>query len=164
MVEYFHQKEKVTATEKAESSKQEEEPVVVTYILQLDHIQDMSMYSKTLSQWFGDLNLLGVLLLYNRHIFLLVSGDKQDLRSYLKLHRTRCIDVDSSGRPCKERLLSFLGHVDQPLNWLSLTSQRLSTLQFEKDNWQTFWYGNSTSTLIYHNFIRSQTETTGNKR
>ncbi|KAI9565794.1 hypothetical protein GHT06_009589 [Daphnia sinensis] len=87
-----------------------------TVIAHLHHIRSRTIYVKTLSQWFRELNLHGVLIYYRRWIFLMVSGNKNNLQLYLKRHRTQNVDIDSVGRPCRERLLTVLGQVEGRLD------------------------------------------------
>lgn len=47
-----------------------------TIVAQLDHIRSRTTYAKTLSQWFRELDLHGILVFYKKLIFLLVSGSR----------------------------------------------------------------------------------------
>lgn len=51
-----------------------------TIVSQLDHIRSRTIYVKTLSQWFRELSLHGVLVFYRKLIFLMVSGSKDGLQ------------------------------------------------------------------------------------
>jgi hypothetical protein len=73
----------------------------------LDHMHDQAGYSRLLFEWAGELGLRGRLLLGSA-ILLLVEGEAKEVRRLLLLLRTRTVDVDCRGRPCKERLLRVL--------------------------------------------------------
>lgn len=57
-----------------------------TTVAQLDHIRSKTIYFKTLSQWFRELDLQGVLVSYRRWIFLMVSGNKNNLQVLWVIH------------------------------------------------------------------------------
>ena len=88
-------------------------------VTEIDHMRDRKNYLKTLSRWSKDLSVTGRVIFCNasRRIFLLLTtpgGDEDDvgggdaLKDFLVRLRTTNVDVDSSGRPCKERLATVL--------------------------------------------------------
>ncbi len=77
-------------------------------ILQIDHIRDARVYQKTVSRWVGDLELRGRFIICPGRILLVLEGSADDLKSYEKRHRTQIVDVDSRGRPCKEKMLTVI--------------------------------------------------------
>ncbi len=74
----------------------------------LDHINNPTMYSSNVAAWAAELSVFGFLAAAPRFIALYLEGRPQDVRSYLTAHRTRFVDVDKRGKPCKERLLSVV--------------------------------------------------------
>ncbi|XP_042209360.1 RWD domain-containing protein 3-like isoform X2 [Homarus americanus] len=80
----------------------------VTCILQLDHMRSKAKYLKTIKAWCEELDLVGRIVFCLRWIFLFLQGSADDIKMYIQRNKTQCVDVNSSGKPCKERLLSVL--------------------------------------------------------
>lgn len=51
-----------------------------TIILKLDHIRNRQVYVKTLSKWFKELDLTGLLLMHKRVVLLIITGNKNELQ------------------------------------------------------------------------------------
>ncbi|XP_042878533.1 RWD domain-containing protein 3-like isoform X2 [Penaeus japonicus] len=85
------------------------------YVLQLDHMRNKARYVKTIQRWCKELAIVGGLIFYLRWIFIILQGDEESIKTYIQRNKTQVVDVDSSGRPCKERLLSVLHVVDHPI-------------------------------------------------
>jgi hypothetical protein len=82
-------------------------------LLKLDHMRQKKSYSQIISTWTFDLNLEGGLYFCPpRLILILLSGSSDSCREYLRRHRTQTVDVDSSGRKCKERMMDVLWEGD----------------------------------------------------
>ncbi|KAG8555587.1 hypothetical protein GDO81_017752 [Engystomops pustulosus] len=77
-------------------------------LLHLDHMRAKNKYVKTLEKWTSDLRLTGKLMFMGKIILILLQGDKSDIRDYLVLQKTCKVDVDSTGKKCKERMISVL--------------------------------------------------------
>lgn len=82
-------------------------------LLHLDHMRQPGPYTATITAWAAQLHLRGWLLFAGCStprplILILLCGDAACISEYLKRHRTEIVDVDSTGRPCKERMLSVL--------------------------------------------------------
>lgn len=86
-------------------------------LIEIDHMRDRRNYLKILTRWSKELALTGRVIFCNtsRRIFLLLTTSDvgvgvgcDALKDFLVRLRTSNIDVDSSGRPCKERLASVL--------------------------------------------------------
>eukprot|EP00887_Chlorella_sp_A99_P003627 scaffold7.g3627.t1 len=81
-------------------------------LLRLDHMRDRAGYSRLIRGWAGELGLSGRLLFLGSGgsavILLLLEGPAAALREYLVRHRTQNVDVDSKGRPCRERMMSVV--------------------------------------------------------
>jgi len=83
-------------------------PSVAT-IIEINHMRDQSRYVKNLSSWAEELHVeLKVLHLKFRKLdnhWIIVIGNEKRVKTFKKYLRTRNVDIDSKGRPCKERLL-----------------------------------------------------------
>lgn len=83
-------------------------PSVAT-IIEINHMRDQSRYVKNLSTWAEELHVeLKVLHLKFRKLdnhWIIVIGNEKRVKTFKKYLRTRNVDIDSKGRPCKERLL-----------------------------------------------------------
>ncbi|WIA14287.1 hypothetical protein OEZ85_002821 [Tetradesmus obliquus] len=89
------------------SSRSADVPVV-RLLLRLDHMRSKASYSRTIKQWAAELSLTGLLLFWQSVILILLEGCPADLAQYLYLARTVCVDVDASGRKCRERMMTVL--------------------------------------------------------
>ncbi|XP_066453478.1 RWD domain-containing protein 3 isoform X2 [Eleutherodactylus coqui] len=85
-----------------------------TTLLHLDHMRAKSKYVKTVEKWTSDLKLTGKLMFMGKMILILLQGDKRNIREYLVLHKSCKVDVDSSGKKCKERMISVLCEMRLP--------------------------------------------------
>ena len=88
-------------------------PGVHVCIAKLDHMRNEQKYLKLLNSWAKDLTLYGKVLHTGPHsIYMVIIGINDSggasVSEFLKRWRTQNVDVDSQGRPCKERLLSVL--------------------------------------------------------
>lgn len=77
-------------------------------LVRIDHMRSKSRYIKSLTAWMAELDINGFLLFYGKLILMLVEGRSENVKIYFVRHRTVNVDVDSSGRPCKERMLTCL--------------------------------------------------------
>ncbi|XP_056148637.1 RWD domain-containing protein 3 [Lampris incognitus] len=78
-----------------------------TTVLLLDHMRSRSRYVKLLDRWTHQLQLTGRLLL-GRYILIILKGDRPNIKEFCRLLKTVKVDVDSSGRKCKERMMKIL--------------------------------------------------------
>ena len=90
-------------------------------ILKIDHMNDAENYRKTLRGWVRALALGGRLLYAcsGRRaigIFVVLHGAPSDVGGFLQRLRTETVDVDRSGRPCKERQSTVLCRRPLPAN------------------------------------------------
>nr|KAF6304956.1 RWD domain containing 3 [Pipistrellus kuhlii] len=79
-----------------------------TALVRLDHMRAKASYTRTLRHWASALGLAGRLLFAGRVILLLLQGPRDRVKEFLVLQRTSKVDVDSSGRKCRERMASVL--------------------------------------------------------
>ena len=80
-------------------------------LVELDHMRNKTGYIKILSKWADQLcSVLVIHLLYRkRKRFLLkLWGTEDDIKIFLRNLKTHAVDVDSSGKPCKEKLATVL--------------------------------------------------------
>ncbi|XP_037008975.2 RWD domain-containing protein 3 [Artibeus jamaicensis] len=77
-------------------------------LLRLDHMRARTRYVKALRQWASDLGLTGRLVFLGKAILLLLQGRREDIKEYLVLQKTCRVDVDASGKKCREKMLSVL--------------------------------------------------------
>lgn len=77
-------------------------------ILKLDHMRNQTKYLKTLSSWTQDLNIKTVVFFLHKLILLVCEGLTESIREFLRRFKSCNIDVDSSGKPCKEKMMSFI--------------------------------------------------------
>lgn len=83
---------------------------LTTCVLQLDHMRNKVQYTKTIKRWCDELEILGRLLFCQRWIFIILQSSERNIKTYIQRNKHQCVDVDSSGHPCKERMLSTLYH------------------------------------------------------
>ncbi|KAK2853404.1 hypothetical protein Q5P01_006065 [Channa striata] len=92
-----------------ERSKQEE----CTAVLMLDHIRARSRYVRLLERWTQQLQLTGRMLL-GPCILVVLQGARAHVKEFCCLLKTVKVDVDSSGKKCKERMMKVL--IETPLS------------------------------------------------
>ncbi|XP_029001222.1 RWD domain-containing protein 3 isoform X2 [Betta splendens] len=83
-----------------------------TSVLLLDHIRSRNHYIRLLERWTHQLQLTGRLLL-GRSILVILQGARPDIKEFCSLLKTVKVDVDSSGKKCKERMMKVL--IETPL-------------------------------------------------
>ncbi|XP_009561805.1 RWD domain-containing protein 3 [Cuculus canorus] len=77
-------------------------------LLHLDHMRAKAKYVKTVEKWASDLRLTGRLMFMSKIILILLQGDRSNIKEYLILQKTSKVDVDSTGKKCKEKMISVL--------------------------------------------------------
>ena len=82
-------------------------------ILKIDHMNDADGYRKILRNWARALALSGRVLYANsgkrvHGVFVVLHGAPSSVGGFLQRLRTENVDVDRSGRPCKERQSTVL--------------------------------------------------------
>ncbi|KAJ0001683.1 hypothetical protein NQD34_001479 [Periophthalmus magnuspinnatus] len=82
-------------------------------VLSLDHIRSRNRYVSLLERWSKQLQLSGRLIL-GRNILVLLQGNKANIKEFCCLLKTVKVDVDSSGRKCKEKLMKVLIETPSP--------------------------------------------------
>ncbi|XP_075472581.1 RWD domain-containing protein 3 isoform X3 [Ascaphus truei] len=92
-----------------------------TILLHLDHMRAKSKYVKTVEKWATDLKLCGRLIFMGKIILILLQGHRCSIKDYLVLQKTCKVDVDSSGKKCKEKMISVLCETRLLLEQKSIT-------------------------------------------
>jgi len=78
-------------------------------LLRLDHMRRQKPYERLICEWTQSLGISGFLLISPHLILIFLSArDASAVPRYLQLHRTETVDVDSKGRPCREKMLTVL--------------------------------------------------------
>lgn len=83
-----------------------------TALLHLDHMRSKAKYIKLIEKWASDLSLTGRLFM-GKLILILLQGTKENIKEYIHLQKTVKVDVDSSGKRCKEKMMSVLCEIPQ---------------------------------------------------
>lgn len=76
-------------------------------LLHLDHMRSKTKYVKVIERFTSELSLTGRLFL-GRPILILLQGARENIKEYLHLQKTTKIDLDSSGKRCKEKMMTIL--------------------------------------------------------
>lgn len=85
-------------------------------LLRLDHMRNKSRYTRTIARWVDELKLSGRIFFAGYLIFLLLTGTAESVKEYLRRHKTCNVDFDSSGKPCKEKMMNILIHEQDLIN------------------------------------------------
>jgi len=98
-------------------------------LMKLDHIRSTARYYKFFKETSFQLNVNIKLLRCIKVIYILVFGNSDSVKEYIKLHKTTLVDVDSNGKPCKERMLQIKSNklIDKDI----VDKHDLSTAGFE---------------------------------
>lgn len=78
----------------------------------IDHMHNANRYQRALDDWCKELDVCGLLLVAGApacHYRLVLRGAPGATSEFLKRLRTRPVDVDRHGRPCRERMATVLG-------------------------------------------------------
>jgi hypothetical protein len=108
--EFLEENEKMSRSETKDQRKKSEKFSFLS-LTEIDHMRDRKKYLKILSNWANELVIFGRVLFCSdsRRIFLLLSSEEENnLKEFHFRLRTSIVDVDSSGRPCKERMSTVL--------------------------------------------------------
>uniref|UniRef100_A0A4W5QQZ5 RWD domain-containing protein 3 n=1 Tax=Hucho hucho TaxID=62062 RepID=A0A4W5QQZ5_9TELE len=83
----------------------EEETWIALFLI--DHMRSKTKYIKTIEKWSSELGLTGRLF-WGKLILVLLQGARRSIKEYIHLQRTVKVDVDSSGKRCKEKMMRVL--------------------------------------------------------
>lgn len=93
-------------------NREEESKCQLLLVIEIDHMRNFKGYSSLLRCWASELDLSGRLLAKGdsqKNLLLVLLGDSARLREFEKRLRTEKVDVDSRGKPCKEKMQRVLG-------------------------------------------------------
>jgi len=95
-------------------------------LIELDHMRDRVKYCRHLEEWTQDLQI-GLWVIHKSYLkrkthWLMLVGQEEQLQVFKKRLRTQTVDVDSKGRPCKEKMstdlmIRSLSKCNTELNW-----------------------------------------------
>ncbi|XP_022079370.1 RWD domain-containing protein 3-like isoform X2 [Acanthaster planci] len=91
-----------------DTSNRKDDSTPYVTILHIDYMRSRVRYIKTLVSWAAELSLVGRLLFLHHLILVLLIGTEDCVKDFLMRLRTQKVDIDSSGRSCKERMLTVL--------------------------------------------------------
>ncbi|XP_071505727.1 RWD domain-containing protein 3-like [Diadema antillarum] len=77
-------------------------------LLRIDHMRAKTRYIRTLQGWASDLSLTGKILFVDKLILVLLEGQQKNVKEFVLRLRTQKVDVDSSGKSCKEKMMTVL--------------------------------------------------------
>ncbi|ERE88620.1 RWD domain-containing protein 3 [Cricetulus griseus] len=109
-------------------------------LLHLDHMRARTKYVKTVEKWASELRLTGRLMFMGKTILILLQGDRSNIKEYLVLQKTSKVDVDSSGKKCKEKMISVLSETKVPTEhkrFLAFEVKEYSTLEELQKEFET---------------------------
>ena len=86
-------------------------------LLQLDHMRNKNRYVKNIFSWAEELTLNGRIFFATHLILILLVGECTKIKEYLRRHKACNVDLDSSGKPCKERMMTVLALEQAPMKW-----------------------------------------------
>ena len=101
--------ERVEVLKDKENGEVEIEDLIVT-LVEIDHMRNQVKYVKHLQTWTTqlDIKLFVVHLEFLSKHWLLIQSTEDQLKQFMKNLKTQNVDVDSKGKPCKERLSTIL--------------------------------------------------------
>lgn len=119
-------------TSSCDSAEIRPEPTEETWtaLLHLDHMRSKAKYIKLIEKWASELCLTGRLFT-GKPILILLQGRKENIKEYIHLQKTVKVDVDSSGKRCKEKMMSVLCEIPQPEKILMSTFEVKDILSLE---------------------------------
>lgn len=87
-------------------------------LIKLDHIRNESRYFKNLKSWSMELGANCTVFNCGIHnVYVQLIGETKAMDVFMKRWKSQCIDVDSHGRPCKERLINILAQIPYQEKW-----------------------------------------------
>ena len=84
-----------------------------TCLVKVDHMRNENYYLGQLRKWSKELDVSCKVVNAGLHkIIALLKGGREEVQEFLKRWKTRPVDVDRQGRPCKERMMTVLSKQD----------------------------------------------------
>ena len=101
-------------------------------IVKIDHMRKSGSYIRTLESWSTQLGLVTLVITSrDQGIVLLSHGDKCQMTKFLLNWKSTNIDVDSKGKPCKERMIQILHREkvdDKHISLIGITGHKFATV------------------------------------
>ena len=111
------------------------QPLCCLTCLQIDHMRNRTGYLKILSKWANQLKLkilvIQKLFTKRQQYLLFIWGSNENTKSFLKNLKTHSVDVDSNGKPCKERLVNLVCTVNSENDFYKISISE-GALKFEE--------------------------------
>ena len=110
----LHANEFVTPIDRKDSNlsaKIDDDKTEATFIciIQLEHMRDKRNYIKTIEAWSNELGIHGAVIFYGKlKVLIVLLGTEVGIKSFNQNLKTQNVDIDSRGRPCKEKLSKIL--------------------------------------------------------
>jgi len=105
---FWLQEHVVRVLEEKEEKTAPSEAINELVVIKVDHMRNRTQYLSTLTSWTQDLDLKTAVIFLHKLILVVSEGLSENMKEFLRRFKTSNIDVDSSGRPCKERMMSFI--------------------------------------------------------
>lgn len=125
-----------------------------TALLHLDHMRSKAKYIKLVEKWASELRLTGRLFT-GKLILILLQGTKGNIKQYIHLLKSVKVDVDSSGKRCKEKMMSVLCEIPQPEDKRMMTTFEVKDILSLDDLKREFDLVGLNE--LYHQFVSSLT-------
>ena len=103
-------------------------------VVKIDHMRNSSNYVKTLESWTEEFCFTGVLVFSkDMGIVLMLEGEKYGISKFIQNWKSVNIDVDSRGRPCKEKMIQILYRKEtQKLLLNAVSKEKFCVVKTEK--------------------------------
>lgn len=100
----------IIIAESLNADHKEETTLLHLCVTKLNHMRSEQKYFKLLNSWAKELAITGKVLKVGDHrgIYAVLIGPEEALAVFLKKWKACKVDIDSHGRPCKEKLISVL--------------------------------------------------------
>uniref|UniRef100_UPI003D76B54F RWD domain-containing protein 3 n=1 Tax=Danio rerio TaxID=7955 RepID=UPI003D76B54F len=125
-----------------------------TALLHLDHMRSKAKYIKLIEKWTLELRLTGRLFT-GKLILILLQGTKENIKQYIHLLKSVKVDVDSSGKRCKEKMMSVLCEIPKPEDKIMMTTFEVKDILSLDDLRREFDLIGLNE--LYHQFVSSLT-------
>lgn len=125
-----------------------------TALLHLDHMRSKAKYIKLIEKWTLELRLTGRLFT-GKLILILLQGTKENIKQYIHYLKSVKVDVDSSGKRCKEKMMSVLCEIPKPEDKIMMTTFEVKDILSLDDLRREFDLIGLNE--LYHQFVSSLT-------
>ncbi|KAM9317832.1 RWD domain-containing protein 3 isoform 2-T2 [Pholidichthys leucotaenia] len=84
-----------------------------TTVLMIDHMRSRNRYIGLVERWTHQLQLTGMLLL-GQSVLVILQGARAHIKEFCRRLKTVKVDVDSSGKKCKEKMMKVVSETPVP--------------------------------------------------